>query len=89
MPQAFHAPFPVSARVFGLRPNTCRPTPDGATCRTREKTSGTQGNTGRLRPKSYLFRLEAYEMVAMSLVEVQERVGKSVISVGRKTPTKG
>ena len=47
VPETFHARFPVSvkflfaARVFGLRPNTCWPTADGATCRTREKTSGT------------------------------------------------
>ena len=33
-----------AARVFGLRPKTSRPADDEAPRRTREKTSGTQGN---------------------------------------------
>ena len=32
-----------AARVFGLRPKTCRPVADEAPRRTRENTSGTQG----------------------------------------------
>jgi len=39
--------------------------------------------TGRLRPKGVpFFRLQVYERVGISLVEVYERVEKSVISVG-------
>ena len=33
-----------AARVFGLRPKTCRPPADQASRRTREKTSDTQDN---------------------------------------------
>ena len=43
VPEAFHARSPVAARVFGLRPKTCRPVADEAPRRTRENTSGTQG----------------------------------------------
>ena len=40
-------------------------------------------NMGRLRPKGVLFvRLQLTERLVISLVEVHERVGKSVISVG-------
>ena len=43
--------------------------------------------TGILRPKgATFFRLQAFKRVAISLVEVYERVGKSVISVGKKAP---
>ena len=41
--------------------------------------------TGRLRPKGHLFLgPQVYERVGISLVELQEMVGKSVISVFRK-----
>ena len=37
--------FIFSARVFGLRPKTCRPAADEAPRHTREKISGTQGKS--------------------------------------------
>jgi len=45
--------------------------------------------TGTLRPKGVPFSglRYIYERVGISLVEVYERGGKSVISVGRKDPT--
>ena len=43
------------------------------------------GYTGRLRPKEHLFLgLQVYERVRILLVELHERVGKSVMSVFRK-----
>ena len=44
---------------------------------------------GRLHPKGgTLFRLQVYERVRISIVEVHERVGKSVTSVCTKAPQK-
>ena len=62
--EAFHAQFPVSvksliaARVFGLRPNTCRPVADEAPRRTREKTSVTQGTQPRARQQKPVANLK-------------------------------
>ena len=42
---------------------------------------------GRLHPKGgTFFRLQVYERVGISIVEVHERLGKSVTSVCKKAP---
>ena len=43
-------------------------------------------DTGRLRQRGIFFRLQVYERVVISQVEVYERVGKSVFSVNKIAP---